>query len=375
MFCGYTALESLLRHEYDAQPIHQAGLATASPLCHSLGFDVFTTNNFQNSCWRHMSEDKKLKDQIRNAVTAKHIQQMSEPGYEQKAIAQMQSRTDAELDLFAKMMGFPTEQYPIYRDMMRGKDNEFHQKFDAIQDQLEIGDIILVTGKAVRSKVLAASQKVFYANARASHVVVVHADFLCIDSAPGGVSNRTIIEVLENVEANWRVIRLKSLTDEQRDVMLKKCAYYLQQPYMILPNKKPMKNYSYCSELARKIYVDCNIQDTFIPKSAVVKPCDFDRLADLGMAWEDVTEKVRPFIEFSIEYKAFVNMIARIFVNGLKLNQSRSDERAELVKLVQGVANKGKIPQETATDLLTKIKTVDSKMNYQFWNSQVNPKK
>lgn len=37
MFCGYTALESLLRHEYDAQPIHQAGLATASPLCHSLG--------------------------------------------------------------------------------------------------------------------------------------------------------------------------------------------------------------------------------------------------------------------------------------------------------------------------------------------------
>lgn len=262
---------------------------------------------------------------------------------------------------------------------MRGKDNEFTLKLGEIQEQLEIGDIILVTGTTWKSKALVVGQKVCYLKAKSSHVVVVHADFMCIDATPDdGVANRTIMDALDDVEDDWRVIRLRSLNDEQKTEILKKCAYYLQQPYKILPRRKPNKNFSYCSELARKVYSESNIKKSAIPKKPVVAyiaPCDFDKLADKEREWENVTEKVRPFIDFSIEYKELVNMICRPFVNGLKLNKSRSDERAAFTKLVKELEDSGKLSKEASADIIGKIKKAESEMNYQFWDSTVNPKK
>lgn len=320
-----------------------------------------------------MTDNSKTTDLIRNAVTANFIERMNEPGFGQKTLDQMAQMPDVALDMMAKMIGIPAKHHDIYRDMMRGIDNEFTFKLGAFQEQLETGDIILVTGTKWKSKALVAGQKICYLKAKSSHVVVVHADFMCIDATPDdGVANRTIMDALDDVEDDWRVIRLRSLNDEQKKEILKKCAYYLQQPYKILPRRMPIKNYSYCSELARKVYSDSNITKSAIPKKSVVgyiAPCDFDKLADKAREWEDVTEKVRPFIHFSIEYKELVNMICRPIVNGLKLNKSRSEERAAFTKLVKELEDSGKLSKEASAEIIGKIKKAESEMNYQFWDS------
>ncbi|MFX9273005.1 hypothetical protein ABTN92_20130, partial [Acinetobacter baumannii] len=85
-------------------------------------------------------------------------------------------------------------------------------------------------------------------------------------------------------------------------------------------------------ELARKIFLDLKIKNTGIPNNTIVKPCNFDRLADKENNWIDVTNDVRDFIVFCQKYKAIFNSMCKLQIDGIKLNQSRYKERRELLK-------------------------------------------
>ncbi len=317
-----------------------------------------------------MSANKNLRDVIRNAAAADMFKTMSSQASSETAINEIRGFSDDQLNMMASVAGVPADQHELYRAMMRGEDNEFIRKLDHFENKLETGDIILVTGTSNSSKILANSQKAIYRNARSSHVVIVHADFICIDAIPSaGVSNRLVPDVFFEVEDTWRVIRFANITEHHREEMLKKCAFYLEQPYKILPKRKPAKKYSYCSELARKVYYDSNVNDCKIPKNSIIKPCDFDRLADQGVHWVDITDSVKPFIEFCFEYRAILKIASKLFVDGLKLNRSRNQERMEMIREIRKAQRQGKLSDDLASKAITSIHETDGKMNFSFWDS------
>lgn len=280
------------------------------------------------------------------------------------------SMTDEQLDFIGRLSGILEEHLPIHRAILRNEENEVIDKFSKLEYTLQTGDIILMCGKSVKSAALLALQYPFYKNAKSSHVALVHADFICIDATPGlGVKNHIISELLLNVLDNWRVIRFNGVKDESIDIIQRKCTYYLNQPYKIIPRNSSAPEHSYCSELARKVYLDSQIANTKIPSSVIIKPCDFDRLADTDSNWTDITDKVRPYIQLCKEYESIFNIISKLFIHGLQLNYSRATERRQAIAQIIKLVAKGKISQNDADKKIKEIESVDKTMNYSFWSS------
>mgnify|MGYP002479028686 CR=1 FL=1 len=314
---------------------------------------------------------KKLHEIARNSATAEIFKIMASDQKSKETLDRIKALTDEQLDTMADIGGIPDVQKLIYRALIRGDDNELIQKLNAFEDKLETGDVILMTGTSKSSKILANSQKTIYTKARSSHIALVHADFICIDAIPkAGVTNRLISQILSDVEDDWRVIRFNRVDEKNHETIHKVCAYYLAQPYMILPSKKPAKNFSYCSELARKVYLDSDIQNCHIPKNIIIKPCDFDRIADNSNDWTDVTERVRPFIEFCKEYEPLLKIFSKLFINGLKLNRARSEERKNAIRAIKAAAANGEISNEKASEMIKIIHQTEKSMNFKFWDSE-----
>ncbi|MBY0237626.1 MAG: hypothetical protein K2W93_21785, partial [Burkholderiaceae bacterium] len=224
-----------------------------------------------------MTKPQTMEDAARNTAAAGLFQQISTEEKADKLADSMRNMPDASLRLLSKMSGIPAHQTDLHAAMMRGQDNEFSQGLDALDGWFQPGDLILMTGNQTLAKV----QKALYENARSSHIAIVHADFICIDAIPGaGASNRVLPDVLADVEPGWRVIRHKAVGPDDADNFLRACAFYLAQPYKILPSKKSAKKFAYCSELARKIYRDIGVAGTGIPDGSIIGPAHFDRLAD-----------------------------------------------------------------------------------------------
>jgi hypothetical protein len=310
-----------------------------------------------------------IRELARNAAAAEVFSVMASEEKSTKAIDKIRSMSDADIDLMGKLNNVPDSQLSIFRSLMRGEQNPLYETLGGFEDQLKTGDLVLVTGKSTSSKALVASQKPFYLNAKSSHVAVVHADFICVDAMPGpGVSNRLVSEVLADVEDHWRVIRFEGLNDTCTEPLQQRCAHYITQPYKITLKRKRGKDYSYCSELARKVFEDCEIANTGIPQHVVVKPCDFDRIADGNERWADVTEKVKPYIEFSVEYAPLLKIISKLFIDGLKLNRARYEERRKWLKMIQTAERKGKLKPERAAELTAKIREIEESMHFTFWD-------
>lgn len=276
---------------------------------------------------------------------------------------------DSKLEMMARISGITEEHTDIFVKQIRGEENSFTRKLNSFQNELKTGDIILVTGCSASSRRLVKAQKTIYPQARSSHVVVVHADFICIDAMPkDGVTCRTIIDVLSSVEEDWRVIRYKELDEKEEERILKSCTYYLNQPYKIFPSKKPAKKFSYCSELARKVFVESGVEKTGIPRGSIIKPCDFDRLADSNSNWLDVTKSVLPYIEFCEEYHDILRMLSHSFTTGLELNRKRYAQRAEAKRSIKRAVKKGLVSQEKGKEMLQVIRGVEANMNNRFWD-------
>ncbi|OYT76824.1 YiiX/YebB-like N1pC/P60 family cysteine hydrolase [Pseudomonas sp. PGPPP2] len=313
---------------------------------------------------------EELAEEVRNMARADVLKLMADEGKTAKAFEDLAAAPDESIDFVARMSGVPEHQFPVYRAMVRREENEYSSKIAELSVILQTGDVILVTGKKFKSKALVAAQTPFYSKARASHVAMVHANVVCIDANMGiGVKHHTIAEVLSNVEDNWRIIRFNTVTDEHRERMLLRSAYYLQQPYSIRPINGAGAKFSYCSELVNKIYRDSGVRSIKVSKGVMVNPCHFDRLADKGEVCQDITESVRPFAPFFREYKEMIAMQAHAMVAGLKLNRYRDKQRKELLAEAQAQAKAGNLPHETLVKLAQGIQNLESKMNFRFWDS------
>lgn len=317
-----------------------------------------------------------IEEHARNAAVAEIFAVLASDEKSDKLLGQIRLLSDADYDLMGRLQNVPDSQLPIFRSMMRGEHSTFLERLGEFGTELRTGDLILVTGKSASSKALVASQKPFYINARSSHVAVVHADFICVDAMPNpGVSNRLVSEVLEDVESDWRVIRFNGLDDTYAEPLQKQCAHYIMQPYKITLKRKKGKDYSYCSELARKVFEGCEIADTGIPQHALIKPCDFDRIADCNEGWTDITENVRPYVEFAIEFAPLLRVVSKLFIGGLKLNRSRYEERRALLKMVEAAKRKGRMSPERAAELNRGIQRIEESLHFTFWDfKKLTPK-
>lgn len=313
----------------------------------------------------------KLQSAANHAASAEIFSIMNSDSKSNQTIKMIRSLSDQHLSMMARLMEIPESQIPIYMAMMRGENNEFFERLSAVDGKLHPGDVILMTGVHTSSKLLVKAQSKFYSDVRSSHIAIVLSDAICVDAIPSvGVSHRLISEVLAEVESDWRVIRFKDITEENFDNIHQKCAYYLSQPYKIFPSRKPAKSFSYCSELARKIYKDAGIRGTGIPDTRIIKPCDFDRLADSNSNWIDVTEEVRSYIELCFEFESIFKIIAKLAIDGLKLNYSRFEERMAMISKLNKMIRENKISKEKGSELKAQIKKINEKMHFKFWEFQ-----
>jgi len=310
-----------------------------------------------------------MRQNARHAAAANIFATMSSEEKSEQLLAQIRAQTDAQIDFSASIGGIPAEHMHIYRAMIRGEDNAFFQEATSVDGLLHAGDVILCTGATFGAKVITKGQKYAYEHARSSHVALVHADYVCIDAMPSaGVTNRLISEVLTDVKADWRVIRCKKLAPEHTDAVYRACAFYLAQPYKIRLSKKPMKAAAYCSELARKVFLHTGITSIGIPNDSVLSPGRFDALADNHSEWDDVTEQVRPAVDFCMKYPQLMNVASRLMIEGLKLNRKRFEERREQVNEIQRLAGKKLVDKDKAEDLVKKIRDIENNMNHAFWD-------
>lgn len=306
-----------------------------------------------------MDLDQILQNARHNAA-ADIFAAMSSEEKSQQLLAQVRGQSDAMIDFGARYKGVPTDQLEIYRAMVRGQGNPFNDELSLVSNLLKAGDVILSTGNTIGAKIITKGQKkIGYKHARSSHVALVHADFVCVDAMPSlGVSNRLVSDVLSDVKPDWRVIRCKKLGSEHLDSIYQACAFYLAQPYKILPSKKPMKAAAYCSELARKVFLHTGVTGIGIPNDSVLSPGKFDELADNHPQWEDVTEQVRPAIEFCFKYHKLMGIVSSLMIEGLKLNRKRFEERKVHVKEIQMAASKGTIPKDKAKEFIKSIREI-----------------
>lgn len=310
------------------------------------------------------------KELARNAAAANTFSHMTSPEKAQKLLDELRSLPDQILDRMAALSGVPDADFPIHRALARGEPNPFVDELSSVDGLLQPGDVILMTGMSPQSQALASAQKLIYSNARSSHVALVHADFVCIDAMPRvGTTNRLVSEVLIDAKEDWRVIRFKRLTSKGHEVLMRSCGFFLWQRYSIQPSRKSLKKFSYCSELARKIYLRAGIDGTGIPDSLGISPANFDRLADTHTEWRDVTEEVRPAVEFCRKRPEIVQNLAKLFIDGLKLNRARYEERAGWIRRIEAQANAGKISKEKAHQMTREIKAIEEKLNNRFWDA------
>lgn len=316
-----------------------------------------------------MNMMERIREIARNAAAADIFSHMASEEGSKKLYEQLRSLPDDALDTMAKLSGVPENQFHIHRSMARGEPNEFIEELSKIDELLKTGDIILMAGTSDGSKKLIQAQRLLYSKAKSSHVALIHADFICIDAMPeSGVTNRVISDVLMNVEIDWRVIRHKKMQPESRERIARACVFYLYQPYKIRPSKKALAEYSYCSELARKVYDNTGLGKTSISSRAIISPADFDKLVDEHPQWIDVTECVRPAINFCSKYPELVKVSAKLFIDGLKLNESRFSERTALLERVAADLVAGKISREKASKIKKSIKDIEQNLNHSFWN-------
>lgn len=306
-----------------------------------------------------------IQDVARNMAAADLFGKISTEEGAAKLAQEIRNMPESALKMMAKISGIPAHQLDLHVAIMRGQDNEFRQGLNALDGWFQSGDLILMTGNQQLAKI----QKTLYKDARSSHVAIVHADFICIDAIRIiGASNRIVPDVLEKVEPGWRVIRHNAVGPERTDDVMRACAFYLAQPYKILPSKKSAKKFAYCSELARKVYRDIGVEATGIPDSPIIAPAHFDKLADQHPNWVDVTESLRPAVEFCQKYPEILRATAKMFVDGLKLNRSRFEERtAQLVRL-QTLVKAGKISKEAARAEVARIREIERSMHHNFWD-------
>jgi uncharacterized coiled-coil DUF342 family protein len=120
--------------------------------------------------------------------------------------------------------------------------------------------------------------------------------------------------------------------------------------------------------ISKEVYLDSQIQGTNIPDSSIISPSYFDRLADENKEWEDITEKVRPYINFCQEYSPICKIISKLYISGLQLNYQRANEQKKAIDIINQMLLDGKISKTEADEKIRNIRNTQAKMNHKFWS-------
>lgn len=159
---------------------------------------------------------------------------------------------------------------------------------------MRAGDVMLVCGQSKSSKYLKWMQKVIYKDAKSSHVLLCLGDSTYVHATDkGGVHLQFLFDELKGIQDNWRIVRLREVSDEQEEALIKAGIYFIKQSY----NKKFLtssdEKSSFCSELVGKIFDRAGIPIFNGLPPHKITPAHFDQVADEGVCWEDVTDECR----------------------------------------------------------------------------------
>ena len=201
-------------------------------------------------------------------------------------------------------------------------ESEVQQQYLAIHNQLNIGDIILVTGSKKPSKWLVNAQKLYYKKAQSSHVMIHIGDGVIIHATTGkGVHFSPLLEELNDCEKTWRVLRNKSLAGIDENNLLRSSLRFFNQKYNIKFLEAPEEGSdinntesSFCSELASKFFesLDIRIADHLERK---VFPCDFDQFFDsisINSDWINITEIYKEILTLPCQDEYLISCKAAI---------------------------------------------------------------
>lgn len=273
-------------------------------------------------------------------------------------------------DLMTSLVNIPPELKDLYKSIMTGNLDPLFKLTEKLPDWFRTGDIIMMAGNSHSSEILLKVQKRYYKGTRSSHIAILQADFIAVDAMPQlGVTTRLVSDILKDAKDDWRIIRFRNLNSQNYEAIQKASTYFFLQPYLIFPGKKPSKKFSYCSELARKIYEHSDIKKTGIPNSPVIKPCDFDILADTSKNWEDVTEQLRPAVEMVQNISPVLSRFSMHYTNGLRLNKERFEDRKNQRTKIKRLQKQGEIAESMANKYINLLNDADKNMNNTFWDS------
>lgn len=307
-----------------------------------------------------------IKEIASKDILADLIQQTSTQEGQQRILDLVRNQSDEALKEMAILCGIPPNLHDTFIKMTKDENNDFISEFDAIKVQPQSGDILMIQGESKSSKFLSAIQRPTYFKARSSHIALIHADFMCIDAMPkSGVRHVTLPDILPNDLSRFKIMRLKSLTSDDIQSLMSNLGYFLEQPYKISPSRAPAKNFSYCSELARKIYKMSKIKKTGIHNGIIISPADFDKLLDNSKEWEDITDQLMPYIDFCVKYGPIINNISKHFTTGFKLNKQRYLERKEYKRSVR---KDDRLSPESKKKILDKIEKFENGLHHKFWD-------
>lgn len=307
-----------------------------------------------------------IQNSIRTAAISETLRALHNPNLGNRLLEEIKSLPPDFVKLMAIKDGIPDHHFETYCQNLRGEPNRFLDGVATHNNLLQPGDVVLMNGNAL----LQNSQKAIYPKARSSHVALVHADYICVDAMPNplNVSNRLISEVLSNCKPDWRVMRLKTITPRKQKQIHLACSYYLGQPYAIKMSTKALPEHAYCSELIRKIYERAKINNHGIYNGRIVAPAHFDKLLDYGKYWNDITEDVKPAIEFCQEYEAIAKSAFRLFIEGFKLNRQRFKERDQLKIGIENLLKNKSISSNKAKEMLNVVENIETRVNHRFWD-------
>ncbi|SNY61381.1 YiiX/YebB-like N1pC/P60 family cysteine hydrolase [Enterobacter sp. CC120223-11] len=161
-----------------------------------------------------------------------------------------------------------------------------------------IGDIFLVRGGSKFSTAIVNAQKILYPKAKSSHIEFYLGDGSIIHSTgDNGVHLSFLLDELKDIKDEWKVIRLRGLTEQDTENLAKAAIFFLRQEYNVKYMMESVDNKSFCSELIAKIYMKANVTIFDGKDPGKIAPAHFDKEADLLTLWEDVTSEYHQIIK------------------------------------------------------------------------------
>lgn len=233
---------------------------------------------------------------------------------------------------------------------------------------MQAGDILLVHGENALSKPIAKIQRVKYWRVRSSHVLIVVAEGIFLHATgTDGVSLRFYRDELNEIKANWRMIRLKEMDKFKVDAIMQSILYFNGQDYNI---KFTLENEdkSFCSELVAKIYkhAEISILNDKLPHKVI--PADFDKEADKQDKWKDIT------IETKNDFRLMDKEIKLYYLNyyNFKFIIDNSRKSKHMVNKMMKIGYENNLFTKELHEFYMEFeKNYDDKKHFKLWDDKL----